>query len=159
MNVYGYSSALSILNIDCSRAPGAGARLQSPLAAVGHSLVSDNSEVAVFTSSAPGKFSITATVSISAKLGEAGQHQLDRDRSLSVTAVVTVTERLQITNQKAEARAAALLLAPGFSYQQAAGSATVRAQHNAEEVVVVVQVRPVNYILRGRGCCVVTCSM
>ena len=28
-----------------------------------------------------------------------------------------------------------------------AGSATVRAQHNAEEVVVV-QVRPVNYILR-----------
>ena len=89
----------------------------------------------------------------------AGQHQLDRDRSLSVTAVVTVTERLQITNQKAEARAAALLLAPGFSYQQAAGSATVRAQHNAEEVVVVVQVRPMNYILRGRGCCVVTCSM
>ena len=29
-----------------------------------------------------------------------------------------------------------------------AGSATVRAQHNAEEEVVVVQVRPVNYILR-----------
>ena len=175
MNVYGYSSALSILNIDCSRAPGAGARLQSPLAAVGHSLVSDNSEVAVFTSSAPGKFSITATVSISAKLGEAGQHQLDRNRSLSVTTVVTVTERLQITNLAEEARAAALLLAPGSSYQLrsnknsvfssedtsvaavsragrvtaggSAGSVTVRARHGAEEVAVVVEVRPVHYIL------------
>ena len=117
MSAYGYSSALSILNIDCSISPGAGVRLQSPLAAVGHSLVSDNSGVAVFTSSAPGKFSITATVSISAKLAEAGQHQLDRDRSLSVTTVVTVTERLQITNLAAEARAAALLLSPGSSYQ------------------------------------------
>ena len=47
MNVYGYSSALPILNIDWSVSPGAGARLQSPLAAVGHSLVSDNSGVAV----------------------------------------------------------------------------------------------------------------
>ena len=117
MNVYSYGSALPILNIDWSVSPGAGARLQSPLAAVGHSLVSDNSGVAVFTSSAPGKFSVTATVSISAKLGEAGQHQLDRDRSLTVTTVVTVTERLQITNLAAEARAAALLLAPGSSYQ------------------------------------------
>ena len=79
--------------------------------------MSDNSGAGVFTSSAPGKFSITATVSISAKLGEAGQHQLDRDRSLTVTTVVTVTERLQITNLAAEARAAALLLAPGSSYQ------------------------------------------
>ena len=36
---------------------------------------------------------------------------------LANLAVVTVTERLQITNQAAEARAAALLLGPGSSYQ------------------------------------------
>ena len=83
---------------------------------------------------------------------------------LANLAVVTVTERCRSLTRRrrpgpppccsarAPATSCAATRTPGHQSgrvgRMTAGSATVRAQHNAEEVVVVVQVRPVNYILR-----------
>ena len=99
MNVYSYGSALPILNIDWSVSPQAGGGLQSALQPLGHDLVSENNGV---------KFTITATVSISAKMEESGQFQLERDRSLTITTTVTVLERLEITDLEDEARSGEL---------------------------------------------------
>ena len=175
MNVYSYGSALPILNIDWSVSAQSGGQLQSALQPLGHGLVSENSGVAVFTSSNPGKFTITATMSISSKMEESGQFQLERDRSLSISTTVNVLERLEITNLEDKANSGTLLLSPGASYQLRSnknsvfsvkensiitvtkaglvkssgrlGSATVFAKHEHEEVAVQVDVKPVHYLL------------
>ena len=175
MNVFSYGSALPLLNIDWSVSPGPGPSLASPLASLGHALVSDNSGVVVFTSSSPGKFTVKATVTITSRLEEPGQFQVDRDKSLTVSTTLTVLESLRITNLEEEATAGGLLLAPDskfqlrsnknavFSVQDSAllsvsqsglvrtgsksGCSLVRARTEQEEVAVMVEVRPVHYLL------------
>jgi len=178
MNVYSYGSALPILNIDWSVTPQS-TSISSPLDPIGHSLISDNNGVVVFSSKIPGKFTIKATVSISSTIEEHNQFQLERDRTLTVSTTINVEEILAITNIEQEAKSGELLLAPGTSYQLKSnknsvfsvhdnsivsvtksglvkagnkyGSTVILAKHNQEEVAVVVDVKPVHYILVRAG--------
>ena len=179
MNVYSYGSALPLLNIDWAVSPAVSPGLKSPLSSLGHALISDNSGVVVFSASSPGRYSVKATVSITSRLEETGQYQVDRDRSLTVSTLVTVIESLRITNLENEASAGRLLLSPNSKFQlrsnKAAvysvedsglvtvsksglvktsgrtGSTLVTARTEQEEVAVVVEVRQVHYLLVEAG--------
>ena len=84
MTVYSYGSASPLLNVDWS-VSGAGSirDVESPLAGTGHSLISDNAGVVIFKGNALGKTTVSVTVSISQPIGASGQHQLERDRSIT----------------------------------------------------------------------------
>ena len=184
MNVYSYGSALPLLNIDWSvsgQSQSSEPLVRSPLAPAGHSLVSDNSGVVVFSPKVPGKFTLTATVSITSRLEESGQVQLERDRSITVSTTITVMDRLEIINLQDQESVTSgdLLLAPDSSYQlksnkqsvfsvqdssiatvtrsglvksgKKLGSTTVVARHGHMEVAVVVSVQPVHYLLVRAG--------
>ena len=81
--------------------------------------MSDNSGVVVFSPKVPGKFTLTATVSITSRLEESGQVQLERDRSIMVSTTITVMDKFKIINiqHKESVTSRDLLLAPDSSYQ------------------------------------------
>ena len=117
MNVYSYGSASPLLNIDWSLS-GAGSikDIESPLAGTGHSLISDNAGVVIFKGNALGKTTVSVTVSISQPIGAAGQHQLERDRSLTTAVTITVTSPLELLGEESVV-ASSILLAPSQSHQ------------------------------------------
>ena len=172
MNVYSYGSAVPLLNVDWS--VSAGSELRSPLSGLGHALISDNSGVVVFSASTPGRYTVSATVSVTSRQEEPGQYQMERDRSLTVTTTITVLESLRITNLGQEGRQASLLLSPGSKFQLKSNKAAVysvegdlvtvtksglvktgsrtgltlvSARTDQEEVVVMLEVREVHYLL------------
>ena len=175
MNVYSYGSSLPLLHIDWSVSLSPRPGLSSPLAPLGHALVSDNSGVVVFSASSPGRYTVKATVTITSRMEEPGQYQLDRDKSLTVSTTITVIESLRITNLEEEAAGGRLLLSPRSKFQlrsnkaavysvqdsslvtvsqaglvkssSRTGSTLVTAKTEQEEVAVVVEVRQVDYLL------------
>ena len=122
MNVYSYGSSLLLLNIDWSvsgQSKSSQPLVGSPLAPAGHSLVSDNSGVVIFSPKFADKFTLTATGSITSTLEESGQVQLERDRSIMVSTTITVMDKFEIINiqHKESVTSGDLLLAPDSSYQ------------------------------------------
>ena len=178
MNVFSYGSASPIVNIDWSVSPGLGG-VSSPVESLGHALISDNNGAVVFSASSPGKYQVSATVSISSKLEESGQYQLERDRTLTVSTSIIVSDRLSIINLDQTLTSGALLLSPGSTFQLQTnkdsvfsvedsgvvsvsktglvkaevktGATTLTAKHGHEEVSVVVEVKPVHYLLLRAG--------
>merc|ERR1719376_517966 len=118
MTVYSYGSASPLLNVDWS-VSGAGSirDIESPLAGTGHSLISDNAGVVIFKGNALGKTTVSATVSISQPIGASGQHQLERDRSLTTSVTITVTSPLELLGEDERVVASSRLLAPSTSHQ------------------------------------------
>ena len=118
MTVYSYGSASPLLNVDWS-VSGAGSikDIESPLAGAGHSLISDNAGVVIFKGNALGKTTLSVTVSISQPIGVSGQHQLERDRSLTSTMTITVTSPLELLGEAESVVASSVLLAPSSSHQ------------------------------------------
>ena len=118
MTVYSYGSASPLLNVDWS-VSGAGSirDIESPLAGTGHSLISDNAGVVIFKGNALGKTTVSVTVSISQPIGATGQHQLERDRSLTTTVTITVTSPLELLGEDERVVASSILLPPSSTHQ------------------------------------------